>query len=174
MTRDSWKDNPAGPKYIVGVTNFVYRQPLPKFNSRAAMYRCLLQNLRLIPDPVIWSMVVPAMRKWCAAPPKTISSSGAARTGAGGEAGPGQTTLDLEMAAKAEEKELQQIRKRTLENAKEVSRVHTPAAVQVVIFWAEWSHRWTLQSGAADTLYEEGRRAQLGLRDLAVDAGRPI
>lgn len=152
MTRDSWKDNPAGPKYIVGVTNFVYRQPLPKLNSRAAMYRCLLQNLRLIPDPVIWSMVVPAMRKWCAAPPKTISSSGAARTGAGGEAGPGQTTLDLEMAAKAEEKELQQIRKRTLENAKEVSRAHTPAAVQVVRFWAEWSHRWTLQSGAADTI----------------------
>jgi hypothetical protein len=125
MTRDRWKADPSGPKYIIGVTNYVYRPPLPKLNSRAAMYRCLLQNLRLIPDPVIWSMVVPAMRKWCTAPksPSQVEAKVRARfSGSGAKEG----QPDFEAALKAELRELDNSRKRTLENAKEVSVAPSP------------------------------------------------
>ena len=102
MTRtDAWA-KPGGPKYIVGVTNFVHREALPKHASRAAIYRCVLQNLRLLPDPVIWNHVIPSLRNFCASPVKGQERSTEAEQ------------IVVQMKTEAE-------RKKTLASAKDVS-----------------------------------------------------
>jgi len=115
MTRtDAWA-KPGGPKYIVGVTNFVHREALPKHASRAAIYRCVLQNLRLLPDPVIWAHVIPSLRKLCASPAKDKGRHG---NGDGSANGP-VFEADLRAAQTRTEAE----RKKTLGSAKDVSQV---------------------------------------------------
>jgi hypothetical protein len=72
------------------------------------MYRCVLQNLRLLPDPVIWAHVVPLLRKFCASPIK-----------ARGEAQMASLRTGEELRAANMKSEAE--RKKTLASARDVS-----------------------------------------------------
>ena len=99
------------PRWKQLIVPYSRRIELPVFKSRAAMYRAVLQHLRLLPDPMVWMWVIPRMRELCAWKPASKQNGGSNKRGA-------LNAQELEKRKAREEV----LRKRTMDKANKVSR----------------------------------------------------